>query len=70
MRREKYLNDHQEEWAYYWWNRGYTMNEIAEALWVSKATVNRAIERKRQENQKWYREKPPLKYDENWRIEK
>lgn len=65
---ERIMTDHKAEWAFYWWMRGYTMAEIAEALFVSNTLVWRAIERKRIEKKMWCR--PPLKYDENWRIEK
>ena len=68
MVKTKILTEHQEEWLFYYWGKGSTMDELAAALSVSKPTVWRAIEKKRQEKQKWYREKPVLKYDKNWRI--
>lgn len=67
MGKTKVLTEHQEEWLFYFWNKGYTMEELGQALWVSRPTIWRAIEKKRKETQKWYREKKPLKYDENWR---
>lgn len=69
MGKHKVLTAHQVEWAYYWWKKGYTMGELADALFVSRPTIWRAIEGKRQEKQIWSKEKPPLKYDKNWRAE-
>ena len=37
------LSDHQKAWAYEQYCNGYTMNEIAEALFVSYGTVFNAI---------------------------
>ena len=45
------------------------MDEIAEALGVSRPRVWSYIERKRKEKQIWHRERPALKYDKNWRPE-
>ena len=63
------LTEHQEEWIYYWWNRGYTLDELANALWVSRSTIRRSLDKKQKGDQKWRRKKPPLKYDKNWRAE-
>lgn len=42
----KALNKKQIEWAYEKWCQGYTMLEIADALYVNERTVGRALKGK------------------------
>lgn len=37
------LSREEKEWAYKKWCEGYTQNQIADALFVSKKTIQRAI---------------------------
>lgn len=51
-----FLSEHQKAWAYEQYCNGYTLNEIAEALYVSYCTIHHAIAGRP-------RIKKPLHYD-------